>query len=241
MTRTLVYSAALVAFIAATALTISSISSPNWISYSVSTGTSIIRDRYGLHLHCTTTTPLTPPTTSDSDGSLRSPYPGMPGCVHFPDENQCKGAEKQFCTKWRTTGFLMSFATVAELVTVVGFLVIMSGGRVKREQGGWRILGGLMGVTAGIQFFALSIVAYVFDHDDLFNVPGFRLDSSWYLCMGSAVIGILCAIGLAISAFVLPPEGGYEFLLDVDREREREALVRREGEGDEIGGQHQGV
>ncbi len=51
---------------------------------------------------------------------------------------------------WRTTGFPMNFATVAELATIVGFLVIMSGGKQKRESG-WRILGCLPGVVAGIQ------------------------------------------------------------------------------------------
>ena len=56
--------------------------------------------------------------------------------------------------------------------------------------------------------------AYLFDHDDLFLVPGYRLDSSWYLCTFSAGAALLAGVGLAISALVLPPEDGYAQLLN---------------------------
>lgn len=55
---------------------------------------------------------------------------------------------------------------------------------------------------------------YLFDNDDFFLVPGYRLDSSWYLCTFSAGVALLAAFGLAISAFVLPHEDGYLFLGD---------------------------
>jgi hypothetical protein len=58
---------------------------------------------------------------------------------------------------WRTTGFLMSFAVVAELATLVGFLVILAGGRVKRE-GGWKVLGGLLAAVAAAQFVGMAVV-----------------------------------------------------------------------------------
>jgi len=48
----------------------------------------------------------------------------------------------------------------------------------------------------------------------MFLVPGYKLDTSWYLCTFSGAIAILCGLGLAISAYVLPPEDGYEFLHD---------------------------
>jgi len=55
---------------------------------------------------------------------------------------------------------------------------------------------------------------YIFDNDDIFHVPGYALDASWYLCTASAVIAAACAFNLAISAYVLAPEGGYIFLGD---------------------------
>jgi hypothetical protein len=56
--------------------------------------------------------------------------------------------------------------------------------------------------------------AYLLDNDEQFVVPGWRLDTSWILCTVSAGIAVLCAVGLMVSAYVLPPEDGYEFLSD---------------------------
>lgn len=62
---------------------------------------------------------------------------------------------------WRSTGFLMSFATVAELAGLVGFLVVMAGGRAKRERG-WPIMAVVMLAVAAVQFGAMAIVVSVF-------------------------------------------------------------------------------
>ncbi len=48
----------------------------------------------------------------------------------------------------------------------------------------------------------------------MFLVPGYRLDSSWYLCTVSASVALLAGVGLAVSAFVLPQEDGYQLLRD---------------------------
>jgi hypothetical protein len=119
-------------------MTIASILMPDWLSYSMtaSTGITVTRN-IGLHQSC----------NSVSD----------PPCRHFPAEAECDGEERSFCSMWRTTGFLMSLATVAELATIVGFLVIMGGGKLKREKG-WRVLGALLGVVAAIQFASMAIV-----------------------------------------------------------------------------------
>jgi hypothetical protein len=52
----------------------------------------------------------------------------------------------------------MSFATVAELAALVGFLIIMAGGKVKRQGSGWRILGGLLGAVAAAEFIGMAVV-----------------------------------------------------------------------------------
>ncbi|KAK4142158.1 uncharacterized protein C8A04DRAFT_38541 [Dichotomopilus funicola] len=193
MTRMVVYSVALVALVAATALTIASINSPHWVSLSVpSPSGGTVTDTVGLHQRC-----------SSATGT----------CHHFPEKSRCSADDdgRAFCSMWRTTGFLMSFGVVVELVSVIGFLVILAGGRQKRE-GGWKVLGGLLAIVAAAQFVGMAIVAYLFDHHDLFLVPGYRLDSSWYMCTISAAVALLSGVGLAISAFVLPPEDGYHFL-----------------------------
>ena len=125
----------------ATAMTLASIIMPDWVSYTVSVSTGPITGRVsrtvGLHQTC----------SSVAD----------PECRPYPSESECQGEERYFCSMWRTTGFLMSFATVVELATIVGFLVTMAGGKMKREKG-WRILGILLGGVAAVQFSAMAIV-----------------------------------------------------------------------------------
>jgi len=122
----------------ATAMTIASIVTPKWISYTETTKSGdTVYDRIGLHRRCMSTSP--------------------DGCVHFPDEQRCAGDGGRFCNMWRTTGFLMSLAVVMELATIVGFLVTVAGGKVKREAG-WRVLCGMLGVGAALQFGAMAVV-----------------------------------------------------------------------------------
>lgn len=54
--------------------------------------------------------------------------------------------------------------------------------------------------------------AFLFDHDDRFFPPGWRLDSSWILCTVSWSISFLTACGLVGAAIVLPEEGDYELI-----------------------------
>jgi hypothetical protein len=118
-------------------MTLTSITTPKWVSYTVSSPAGgKVFDTIGLHRRCTSTTNT---------------------CAPFPDPARCHGHGRSFCSMWRSTGFLMSFATVAELAAVVGFLIIMAGGRVKR-QGGWKILGGLMTAAALAQFLGMAVV-----------------------------------------------------------------------------------
>ncbi|OLN93057.1 hypothetical protein CCHL11_07497 [Colletotrichum chlorophyti] len=195
MTRVSVYSAALVAFVAATAMIISSITIPHWVSYSVTTADGKEFSKHiGLHRVCS--------NVED------------PPCKLFPTDELCsKDGERYFCSMWRSVGFLASFSTILHLASLVTFLVIMAGGKYKRETG-WKILGGLLVLVALVEFTLMGIVAYLYDHDEQFRVPGWGLDTSWILCTISASLSVLSALGLAISAFVLPPEEGYEFLND---------------------------
>ncbi|KAL2129600.1 hypothetical protein VTI74DRAFT_7534 [Chaetomium olivicolor] len=198
MTHAVVYFAALVALLVATTLTLSALLSPTWVSLSVippSGGT--VTDTIGLFRRCHTSSPSSP---SSATGK----------CAPFPDAARCRD-DGSFCSMWRTAGFLMSFAFVVELATVVGFFIIMAGGKVKR-QGGWKVLGGLLSAVGVVEVGAMAVVAYIYDHDQMFLVPGYRLDSSWLICLGSAGIAMLTGAGLVVSAVLLPPEDGYQLL-----------------------------
>lgn len=54
----------------------------------------------------------------------------------------------------------------------------------------------------------------MFNNDDQFSLPGWRLSSSWILCVVSASVSVLLAVGLWASAQFLPAEDDYEYLDD---------------------------
>lgn len=58
---------------------------------------------------------------------------------------------------WRSSGFLLSFATIVELATLVSFIVVMAGGKFKREDG-WKLVGGLLLADAAIEFTGMALV-----------------------------------------------------------------------------------
>jgi len=190
MTRVLVYSTALVAFVAATAMTMASIFIPDWITWTVdnSDGGHFTKT-IGLHRSCSSTTGT---------------------CVHYPQREDCFGTDRYFCSMWRSVGFMMSFAAVLELATLVAYVVVILGGKQKRETG-WRILAFMLMLVGVVQCASMAIVAYVFDTDDRFFV-GWKLDKSWILCTVSWSIAVLSAAFISLSAFVFPSEGGYELI-----------------------------
>ncbi|KAH8589424.1 hypothetical protein B0O99DRAFT_636851 [Bisporella sp. PMI_857] len=193
MTRSSVYGIALLAFVAATAMTFTSIFLPDWISWSVTsnTGGGTISKRIGLHRSCSTINDITT-------------------CHHFPQHEDCHSTDRYFCSMWRSVGFIMSFTAAIELATLVAYLVVIAGGRQKRETG-WKIMVFLLGVVGVLQCGAMSIVAYLYDNDERFFV-GWKLDNGWMLCTVSWSIIILSAVFLGLSAFIFPSEGGYELI-----------------------------
>lgn len=200
MTRVTVYAAALLVFIAATSMTISSILLPNWTTYSSpsSTGAEISRS-LGLHSSCSSTA-----LTLISDYS-------HPSCTSFPVYEDCQGTDRHFCSMWRSVGWLLNLGAVLELATIIGFLVIMIGGKQSRESG-WRILSFSLVMVAVVQCAGMSIVAYLYDNDSERFFSGWTLDTSFYLCTISWSITILTAAGITLSALILPSEGGYELI-----------------------------
>ncbi|CAK7200966.1 hypothetical protein SEUCBS139899_003666 [Sporothrix eucalyptigena] len=213
MTRTSVYAGALLAFTAATAMTIAANLVPNWVYY-VMYPTAPDSDPYwmslGLHKSCTSDSPSTTP----SSPLFSRPSALSASCRSFPHRDWDCGAtphQQVFCSVWRTIGFLMAIAFVAELVTLLGFVIVLVGGRMKREFG-WRVLVPLVEGVAAMQLVAMALVTYLLDHDDRFLVPGWHLGTAWTLCTVSWSVAALTGLGLALAAYVLPPEDGYELL-----------------------------
>lgn len=58
---------------------------------------------------------------------------------------------------WRSVGFLMSFAVVIEGMTIVAYIVMIAGGKQKREQG-WKILCGLLFVVGVLQCAGMALI-----------------------------------------------------------------------------------
>jgi len=187
MTRRIVYGASLWLTIAATAMTLASIILPRWIRWDNGTGATP-HVTYGLHKRCSSLT-----------GS----------CEPFPQYEDCH-RDSTFCSMWRSVGFFMSFAVIIELATVVAFIVIILGGRQTREYG-WKIVCSLLAVSVLAQAASMSLVAYLFDHDERF-FPGWQLDTSWILCTVSWSLALLTGVGIGAAAYTLPDEGGYELI-----------------------------
>ncbi|KAG6005617.1 hypothetical protein E4U21_007804 [Claviceps maximensis] len=195
MTRIYVYSLALAAFAASTVMIIASIFQPSWISYHVRTPKGDTFDvNVGLHERCF--------STHD------------PPCKPYPPAHLCQGESgRYFCSVWKTVGFLASFSAILSLATLVCFLVVMKGGKYRRETG-WPLVSGMLTLVSIAEFVVISAVAYLFDHDDQFNIPDWSLDISWSTSLASAIISLAGAVGLAVSAYSMAPEEGYEFLDD---------------------------
>ncbi|KAL4877449.1 hypothetical protein BJY04DRAFT_197978 [Aspergillus karnatakaensis] len=187
LTKTIVYTASLIVFLAAFGLSIASIVTPNWVSYH----SDKHKYSYGLHRHC----------SSFSDT-----------CESFPKREDCLGENRYFCSMWRSVGFMMSFAVVLQGMSVVTYLIILSGGKALRESG-WKILSMLILISAAVQVGSMSLVAYLVDNEARF-FTGWRLDESWIYCTVSWCISVFCAGVLILAAYGLPSEGGYELIPD---------------------------
>jgi hypothetical protein len=136
MTRRIVYGISLWVYLGAFACSIAAVALPNWISYTSPTDNDPIHVSYGLHKRCSSIT-------------------GQ--CTPFPQDQDCYGDDRSFCSMWRSTGFLMNFSIIFEVAVLVAYLVILVGGRGTREVG-WKILTPLLLVVAAAQLVAMTLV-----------------------------------------------------------------------------------
>lgn len=80
----------------------------------------------------------------------------------YPSSEDCEAGNMggHFCSMWRTTAFMMSFTAVIELATLVAYLVIIIGGRQKRENG-WKLLTLLLVIIGAAQCFCMSTIVSI--------------------------------------------------------------------------------
>ncbi|KAL8865201.1 MAG: hypothetical protein Q9174_007016 [Haloplaca sp. 1 TL-2023] len=176
-------------------MTLFSILKPRWISWDSETPSGQhIHYTYGLHRRCNSITDT---------------------CEFFPKTSDCHG-DRYFCSMWRSVGFLMSFGIVIEGMTLIAFIVVIAGGKQKRENG-WKVISGLLVLAGLIQCAGMAIIAFLYDNEDRF-FPGWKLDISWIMCTTSWSVLMALAAGIIATAFLLPSEGGYELIPDAERE-----------------------
>ena len=102
---------------------------------------SHIHYTYGLHRRCSSLTH---------------------SCVHFPQNDECHREERSFCSMWRSVGVLMSFAVVIEGMTLIAFIVVLGGGKQKREAG-WKVLSGLLLLVGLIQCAGMALMVDIYE------------------------------------------------------------------------------
>jgi hypothetical protein len=99
---------------------------------------------------------------------------------------------------WRTVGFLISFAVVIELCTLVSFVVIIGGG-VQRRTAGWQVAVGVLLFSAVVQCAGMAIVVCHILH---FINPG---HSHVLTLLGLPLRPRLPLLGRLAPRHVLPP------------------------------------
>ena len=93
----------------------------------------------------------------------------------------------------------------------------------------------MMVLLAGFEVAAVSVVGYVFDKDEAYFMPYWKLGGAWGCAMGSWVLVGLAAAGLGVAMYVLgrrEEKNGGEGRGDVF-----DSLLRRRDGGEEQDGE----
>ena len=113
----------------------------------------------------------------------------------------------------------MSLSIILEFATAVAFIIVILGGKQRREQG-WKVLAACLTLVVAVQVAAMALMSHVFERDERF-FEGWKLDRSFWLCVASWVGSLLVAAGISVAAWVLPEEGGYELIPEPGARRNR--------------------
>jgi hypothetical protein len=128
-------------------MTLASIFIPNWIGWEVESPSGKFTKTLGLHRSC-----------SSVDST----------CRYFPQDEDCHVDDPHFCSMWRSVAFMMSAAALFELVTLVTFFMLITGGKQKRERG-WRVLSFLLVLVGILQCASMAIVVCLSAYFDILS------------------------------------------------------------------------
>lgn len=109
----------------------------------------------------------------------------------------------------------MSMAVVVEFAGIVGFAIVIVGGKQARTKG-WKVIFAILAACIACQVSAISIISSLHKDDDHF-FPGWYLAKCFGLATASWAIQVIIAAVLVACAFLLPEEGGYELIPDRER------------------------
>ncbi|KAK4050214.1 hypothetical protein OIO90_005196 [Microbotryomycetes sp. JL221] len=118
-----------------------------------------------------------------------------------------------FCDSWVTAGYAQQVALVFGLASVLASLIILLGGRQKRETG-WKLISGLLTVEFILLIVSTSLIAHEYRMDDRFYY-GSKLGQGYILStvawsLDVVIVGVLLVVGF----MGLVKEDDYEQIMD---------------------------
>ncbi|ORY73863.1 hypothetical protein BCR35DRAFT_306977 [Leucosporidium creatinivorum] len=104
-----------------------------------------------------------------------------------------------FCDSWVTAGYAQQLAIVFAAAAILAALVVLLGGRLKRESG-WRIIAGLLSVHAACLIVSTSLIVHEFRTDDRFyfgsTLDRGYIESTVAWALDVVIVGALVLVGV---------------------------------------------
>ncbi|CAG8582370.1 11456_t:CDS:2 [Paraglomus brasilianum] len=157
---------------------------PNWLVY-VSRFPLKLEIHYGLFKKCSS----------------------VQGCYPFPSPERNDCDEEWFCELWNAARFAVLFAAFVGAVTWLALVVVMLGGRGKRERM-WGSIAAWLMFHAFFQFTAVGLIAYLFNNSDRFYF-GYKYDMSFIFATISGSLSVMLSISLVLNGVLVPSRYDY--------------------------------
>lgn len=124
--------------------------------------------------------------------------------MRFPDD-ECAYGDRQFCTSWRTTSFMMWMSLVLLGPVVVSYFTLTLTTRQIRETG-WKLISLLLFLITGVQIVAMASVVYMLHHDKNLRDRSWQLGPSWAAATLSWVVVFCLFVATLFVGWTTVPE-----------------------------------